>query len=353
MSYLVNNVSLPGKPGFFVNPGCKQLSQAARETVVQARLEWLRKGASEGCAKEILERIHLVQGLSPAPVYHFGSPLAAMLAIPHLAAHHRLEGHGYYLLKSIGDPLQSRLGVRSLEDDQRRQIANELVAALGFPIEDQLNGKFLDGFTDRICGLLRDLGGDDFVKSRMTHGLFKTLDKDALEWWRTIASTGCWWWPYTKFTVVSAYPTKVSFDSPGRLHAEDGPAIEFPDGLAIWAWHGVLVSERMVLHPETFSDDEVQSEANAEIQRVMIERMGAGEYLRKVGAKLIDMDSLTLEGSAPRALMEDKNGQKWLVGTDGSTARVYTMSVPREARTCREAHRLIAGFPEDRLIAEA
>ena len=85
-----------------------------------------------------------------------------------------------------------------------------------------------------------------------------------------------------------------------------------------------------------------------------IERMGPAKYMQEAGSKLIDMATLTLVGSAPRALMEDAVGNLWLVGTDGSTKRVYTMSVPREAKTCAEAHRLISGLDnESRLIAEA
>jgi len=65
------------------------------------------------------------------------------------------------------------------------------------------------------------------------------------------------------------------------------------------------------------------------------------------------MDSMTLQGSAPRALMRDDLGNMWLVGTDGSTARVYTMAVPSDVSTCKEAHERICGFGENRLIAEA
>jgi len=58
-------------------------------------------------------------------------------------------------------------------------------------------------------------------------------------------------------------------------------------------------------------------------------------------------------GSMPRALMEDKQGQRWLVGTDGSTKRVYYMRAPREANTCAEAHSALAGFDENQIIASS
>jgi hypothetical protein len=107
------------------------------------------------------------------------------------------------------------------------------------------------------------------------------------------------------------------------------------------------------MHPETITLDEIMGTENAEYRRVLIQKMGPGEYLKRSDAQLVDMDSLTLTGSAPRALMRDKFGQMWLVGTDGSTARVYTMPVAEDARTCREAHDSISGFSETRIIEEA
>ena len=53
------------------------------------------------------------------------------------------------------------------------------------------------------------------------------------------------------------------------------------------------------------------------------------------------------------ALMRTKDGQKWLVGSDGSTQRVYYMPVPESAKTCREAHEAISGLNEDQLLMEA
>jgi hypothetical protein len=169
--------------------------------------------------------------------------------------------------------------------------------------------------------------------------------------------SGAWLLHWTKDTLYWVAKPKVFVERPTasirRLHREDGPALE-SDIENLYFWHGVLVPAFVVTRPEWITMKHIQTETNLEVQRVMIERMGAGKYLSAAGAKLIDMDSLTLEGSAPRALMEDKTGNRWLTGTDGSTARVYTMAVPREAKSCAEAHRMISGLDrESRLIAEA
>ena len=164
--------------------------------------------------------------------------------------------------------------------------------------------------------------------------------------------SGAWLLHWSDDTLYWVAKPKVHVDEQRRLHREDGPALE-SDIEPLYFLSSVLVTEQVVMFPETLTVEQIREEENAEAQRIMIERMGAGEYLAECGAKLIDMDSLTLTGSAPRALMEDDLGNKWLVGTDGSTARVYHMNVPQEAQTCKEAHQMIAGFDESRLVAEA
>lgn len=165
--------------------------------------------------------------------------------------------------------------------------------------------------------------------------------------------SGVWALYWTDDTLYWIAKPKVRVDVRRRLHREDGPALE-SDIEPLYFIEGVLVTEQIVMHPETITSDDVEAEENAEAQRIMIERMGADRYMRESGATVIDMDSLALVGSAPRALMQDKKGNRWLVGTDGSTARVYLMAVPRNSKTCAEAHCAISGLDsEARLIAEA
>ena len=42
-----------------------------------------------------------------------------------------------------------------------------------------------------------------------------------------------------------------------------------------------------------------------------------------------------------------------MIATDSSTEEVYHIPVPREARTCSEAHGMIAGFDENKIAAQS
>ncbi len=158
---------------------------------------------------------------------------------------------------------------------------------------------------------------------------------------------------HKKFCIVCDRPSKLKVDDQNRPHCEDGPFCEWRDGSSLYSWHGVRVPMYVIESPHKITVIDIKNEINQEIKRVMIERYGISNYLMDTGAKIIDMDSLTLEGSAPRALMEDNNGDRYLIGSDGSTSRIYHMLVSSNIKTCKEAHNLLAGFNEELLIIEA
>lgn len=169
------------------------------------------------------------------------------------------------------------------------------------------------------------------------------------------AQASAWtWFPRQGFVTVSDRPHTIRTEQIGprgwgshQLHCDDGPAIAWRDGFAIFAIHGVVVPRHVVEAPDTITLKEIDSETNAEIRRIMIERYGEGRYLTETGAKLLDADYEGAEfGAAPRALFERLDGQRVLVGTDGSTSRVYYMPVDRRCNTCRDAHESICGFTE-------
>jgi hypothetical protein len=183
---------------------------------------------------------------------------------------------------------------------------------------------------------------------------FTDAQSEGLSYMENVTKSCFWWYPFKDFCIVSDRPSEIHIEN-GLLHNETGPAILFRDGYALWSIDGMMVSQKIVMHPETLTVAEIDKEINAEVRRIMIQRFGPKRYMEESGAECIDVSAgLGLTGSGPRALYETKDGDKWLVGSDGSTKRIYWMPVPREAKTCAEAHCLIAGIDtEARCIAEA
>ncbi len=83
----------------------------------------------------------------------------------------------------------------------------------------------------------------------------------------------------------------LSRDERGRLHSLSGPAVAYPDGWAIYAVHGVRVPADIITNPENITSMRIDAEQNAEVRRVMIERMGYERYILESGAQLLNTDA--------------------------------------------------------------
>ena len=62
-----------------------------------------------------------------------------------------------------------------------------------------------------------------------------------------IARSSGWWWPFDDVCVLTERPSSLSFDDEGRLHCSDGPAVCYPDGWALYAWHGAIGDADVIL----------------------------------------------------------------------------------------------------------
>lgn len=146
-------------------------------------------------------------------------------------------------------------------------------------------------------------------------------------------------YPSTATAVAVQPPTTVALDAEGRPHAEDGPALEWPDGTQLYAWHGRLVPRELIdsAQPVTFS--RVSSEQNQERRSVLIERYGLGRYLLDAGAVEIHCDAcgklyrLDQAGGEPILAVRVVNRTP---EPDGSF-REFWLRVPPTVTTARQA----------------
>ncbi len=179
---------------------------------------------------------------------------------------------------------------------------------------------------------------------------FKELT-EGINIYETLAKNSGIHWIFEEAVIVSDRPLSIMMEN-NQLHNDEGPAVAYGDGYKQWYINGHEVNEKIVMNPKSFTAKELSAIENSETKRIAIERFGPSEYMFELGGKLIDMDCLNHEGSSPRSLMEDSDGNRWLIGTDGSTGRVYFMPVLANVNTCREAHESISGLPENLMVAE-
>lgn len=168
-----------------------------------------------------------------------------------------------------------------------------------------------------------------------------------------LATSSGWNYMFPKVCIICDRYDTVSVEN-GVISNPNGYSFSYSDGFVGYAIEGHDVTHQIVFNPETITVDQIRKEENSEVARIMIQRYGVARYLMDTGAKMIDVDpGLGLEGSAMRGLIEDNLGNRWLLGSDGSTGREYHMPVPNTVNTCREAHEAISGLRETDCLAEA
>jgi hypothetical protein len=121
-------------------------------------------------------------------------------------------------------------------------------------------------------------------------------------------------------------------------------------------WRGVPIDERIAFRPQTITAREVLDQQNAELRRVLLERMGYEAFLAQAAARELDRDRDA--GGERRLLRVPLRGDEDLVCIAvfcPSTGRQYVLRVPPSTRTCRQAAAWIAGYDnpdEYRPVAE-
>lgn len=110
-------------------------------------------------------------------------------------------------------------------------------------------------------------------------------------------------------------------------------------------WNGVAISRQTAFEPSSLSCDQILSEQNAELRRVMIERFGYDRFMEDAGATEIDSD--TDAGGARRLLRIEIPDDEPLVCVAvqcPSTEHKFMLRVPPNVTTCHQAVAWTAGY---------
>jgi hypothetical protein len=115
-------------------------------------------------------------------------------------------------------------------------------------------------------------------------------------------------------------------------------------------WNGVEVTYQIAFQPETLTAQQALAEPNAEVRRVMVERIGLERFFREAAPEILDSDNDA--GGARRLLRINVVGDEAYVALevhDTSTRRMYLLRVPPNMDSCRQAAAWVAGFdnPDD------
>ena len=144
-----------------------------------------------------------------------------------------------------------------------------------------------------------------------------------------------WIFPFEKICIICDRPLHLRFDAENRLHPEGEPAIAFADGYSLYFHHGVKLPEKYgKVHPDLWQAQWLLSESNAELRRVLIERIGYDRICCELQA--VELDSWQ-EYTLLKIDNADVEPIYLLKMTCPSTGFIHALRVPPDVRSSSRA----------------
>ncbi|MEU8635599.1 DUF6745 domain-containing protein [Amycolatopsis sp. NPDC048633] len=332
---------------------------------LEIRDSWLSQAlstepADRPAAEAAITRLYELAGAAPPTFSWVASPAAAVALMSptqalSLGGKLPVEARVATLVTSLRERLDRRIGAwrdrarpvnRPPPDPAgvslRALLNNGLGPALRRSIRDYVSGAVRGELT---TGAGLHWGGQHeahwvalYDLHRRADGVrFDPADGLELDLWAALARSCGWWWPREGVCVIAERPlvvrTERGDDPYGlvRLHHETGPAMAFPDGWTVHAWHGTRVPSWVIDAPTA---DLIMAERNVEVRRCAIEHLGWTAFVEEAGLELLDRagdpgnpgcELRLYDGSTTRLLLV-VNGS---VERDG-TRRQYGLRVPAE-----------------------
>jgi uncharacterized protein DUF6745 len=98
-------------------------------------------------------------------------------------------------------------------------------------------------------------------------------------WW-TIGESAGWIAPYEHVCWICERPSALHWDTRGRLHCLEGPALGYRDGWCVHAWKSVEVPAWMIEHPELITPARIDDTFDPVLRNSMIEIMTPERFVK-------------------------------------------------------------------------
>jgi len=212
--------------------------------------------------------------------------------------------------------------------------------AINYPDSRKSESRTYSNYLEPLTptALVKEIHLTEFLISKL--GI--TLDQKAQELLRCkqqLFEECGWIFPFEKICIICDRPLHIRFDAENRLHAEGESAIAFADGYSLYFHHGVKLPEKYgKVHPDLWQAEWLLSESNAELRRVLIERIGYDRICQQLQA-------VKLDGWQEYTLLKIDNADVepiyLLKMTCPSTGHIHALRVPPDIESAQEAIRWV------------
>ena len=212
--------------------------------------------------------------------------------------------------------------------------------AINYPESRKSESRSYSNYLEPLTptALVKEIHLTEFLISKL--GI--TLDQKAQELLRCkqqLFEECGWIFPFENICLVCDRPLHLRFDSANELHAEGEPAIAFADGYSLYFHHGVKLPEKYgKVHPDLWQAEWLLSESNAELRRVLIERIGYDRIYQQLQA--VELDSWQ-EYTLLKIDNADVEPIYLLKMTCPSTGHIHALRVPPDMPSAKEAIRWV------------
>lgn len=188
-----------------------------------------------------------------------------------------------------------------LEDDIQQKLESLYIGNLPVKNKFEYTSTWFWGcFDNYIIGYYR------FIEEVLEVKL-NDITQQKFDLFDNISQELSFWYPYENICIVSERHTMLNRDEQGRLHNLNGAAIQFADGWSVYAVHGVIVPEFVILEKEKITAKLIDKESNIEVRRIMLNIFGPEKYLLDGEYEVLDTDKDQF--GRPRRLLRGKNGE--------------------------------------------
>jgi len=127
----------------------------------------------------------------------------------------------------------------------------------------------------------------------------KKIDLNEIETWKNVLSNCFFIYRLEDKMILSDAYCELNWvliNNRFELHKDGGPALAFPDGYKYWSLNGVRVDQEIAETPgEKLDATLMVKEKNVEVRREILRKIGSEIAMKKLGAKVVDSDTVTVD----------------------------------------------------------
>ena len=150
---------------------------------------------------------------------------------------------------------------------------------------------------------------------------------------------------YEDLVVFQHRPVEINMDDQKRIHSDHGPAIQYRDGFAIYAWHGVRIPSDWIENKTSLTPQIALKWENIEQRRAACEILGWKNILDALKAKTIDEDDDPMIGTLVEVNIPDIGKERFLKVLCG-IGREFAIPVPKNMKSAIQANAWTFGIDD-------